>query len=327
MRKIAIEEHFTTSTYQEYIQKQAMRTTGATPAGFAPQLIAQMMDLGEGRLRMLDAAGIDMQVLSLVVPGLERVPSSDAIPLARDINDELAAAVHRHPTRLAGFAALPTLDPQAAANELERAIRTLGLKGAMIHGHPEGTFFDDQDYWEIFARAEALDAPLYLHPAPPMAGTLKAYEGRPELIGPLWSFTVDAATQALRLIVSGVFDHFPRLTIILGHLGETLPYLLGRLDSRWQFYASEKRLSKKPSEYVRDNILVTTSGIFYNPALVCACMALGAERVLFAVDTPFEPNQAATAFIEAAPLNETEKQQICFSNAERLLRLQAEPGL
>lgn len=322
MRKIAIEEHFITRTFEEYLQKQAVKR-GNMSGGLPPHIVAQMRDIGEGRLRALDDAGIDMQVLSLSVPGLEQIAATDAVPLAKDVNEELAAAVRQHPTRFAGFAALPTTDPQAAADELERAVRTLGLKGAMIHGNPQGTFLDDRANWEIFARAEALNVPLYLHPAPPTPDTLQAYEGRPELIGPLWSFTVDAATQMLRLVVSGVFDQYPGLTIILGHLGETLPYLLGRLDSRWQFYASRGNLQKRPSDYLRENMLVTTSGIFYNPALVCACMALGVDRILFAVDTPYEPNQAATAFIEAAPLSEAEKQQICHLNAERLFGLQA----
>ncbi len=320
MRKITIEEHFTTQAFQDYTQKQAERAGSISPA-LSPQIMTQAMDIGESRLRGLDEAGIDMQVLSLNTPSLERVPATDAIPLARDINDELAAAIRRHPTRFAGFAALPTLDPQAAAGELERAVTQLGLKGAMLHGQPENGFLDEDRYWEIFARAEALDVPLYLHPAAPAPGTIKIYEGRSELIGPFWSFTVDTATQALRLIVSGVFDQFPKLTIILGHLGETLPYLLGRLDSRWQFYAGERRIREKPSHYVRNNILVTTSGIFYDPALLCASAALGADRVLFAVDFPYEQNKTGAAWLDAAPLSEGDKQKVAYLNAERWLHL------
>lgn len=320
MRKIAIEEHFTTQTFQDYSRKQAVRAGIATP-GLPPQILAQILDLGASRLQGLDEAGIDMQVLSLNTPGFEHVPAADAIPLARAVNDELAAAIRQHPTRFAGFAVLPTLDPQAAATELERAVTQLGLKGAMLYGQPEGGFLDDSSYWEIFARAEALNVPIYLHPAAPAPGTLKIYEGCPELIGPLWSFTVDSATQALRLIISGVFDQFPKLTIILGHLGETLPYLLGRLDSRWQFFAGKHRSQEKPSHYVRHNFLVTTSGIFYDPALLCACSALGVDRVLFAVDFPYEQNCVGAAFIESAPLSAEEKQKIASLNAERWLHL------
>ena len=316
MRKIAIEEHFTTQTYQDYLQKHA----GNLP-GISPRVVAQIIDLGEKRLQGLDEAGIDMQVLSLNTPSLERVPPADALPLARAINDELADAIRQHPTRLAGFAALPTLDPLAAAAELERAVTQLGLKGAMLHGQPEDGFLDDTSFWEIFARAEALDVPIYLHPAAPTPGTVKLYEGSPELLGPLWSFTVDTATEALRLIVSGVFDQFPKLTIILGHLGETLPYLLSRLDSRWQFYPGDHRAREKPSYYIRNNMLVTTSGIFYNPALLCACSALSVDRVLFAVDFPYEENKTGAAFIEAAPISEEDKQKICYLNAERWLHL------
>jgi 2,3-dihydroxybenzoate decarboxylase len=320
MRKITIEEHFTTQTFQDYTKKQAARAGSILPTPPA-HLMAQVMDIGENRLRGLDEAGIDVQVLSLNTPSLERVPAVDALPLARDINDELAATIRQHPTRFAGFAALPTLDPQAAAAELERAVTQLGLKGAMLHGQPENGFLDDSHYWDIFAKAEALDVPIYLHPAAPMPGTLKLYEKSPELIGPFWSFTVDAATQALRLVISGVFDQFPKLTIILGHLGETLPYLLGRLDSRWQFYAGDRRVREKPSHYIRNNMLVTTSGIFYDPALLCAIAALGVDRVLFAVDFPYEQNKVGAAWLDAAPLSEEDKQKVAFLNAERWLHL------
>ena len=320
MRKIAIEEHFTTRTFQDYLQKQAART-GTPTQGGSLRVVEQMIDLGEDRLRGLDEAGIAMQVLSLSAPGLERVEAANARPLARAINDELASAIRQYPTRFAGFAALPTLDPGAAAAELERAVTQLGLKGAMLHGQPAESALDDSRFWDIFAAAEALNVPIYLHPASPAPGTLKLYEGAPELIGPLWSFTVDTATQALRLVVSGVFDRFPKLTIILGHLGETLPYLLGRLDSRWQFYAGDHRAREKPSYYVRNNMLVTTSGIFYDPALLCACSALGVDRVLFAVDFPYEQNKTGADFIETAPLSDEEKQKICSLNAEHWLHL------
>lgn len=323
MRKIAIEEHFTTHTYQEYVQRLAAKEGRSSLGKHPPQLETQLIDLGESRLRAMDEAGIDMQVLSLAVPGLERVPSSDAIALARDINDELADCVQRNPRRFAGFAALPTLQPQAAADELERAVLKLGFKGAIINGQPQDSFLDDKSYWEIFAQAEALGVPLYLHPTTPSPDTLQAYEGRPELVGSLWSFTVDIATQVLRLIFSGVFDRYPNLTVILGHLGETLPYLLWRLDSRWKFSASGQHLNRLPSQYIQENMLVTTSGMFYDPALLCACMTLGVDRILFAVDYPFERNKAGSEFIERAPISEMDKRKICCMNAERLLKLEA----
>jgi 2,3-dihydroxybenzoate decarboxylase len=321
MRKIALEEHFTTHTYQEYLQKFATREDDSSLGKLPPQLEANLLDLGEERLRLLDEAEIDMQVLSLTTPGLERVPASDAPALARDINDELADHIRQQPTRFAGFAALPTLDPQAAAAELERAVAKLGLKGAMIHGQPLDSFLDDKRYWDIFAQAEALGVPLYLHPAAPVPGTLQVYNGRPELVGPLWSFTVDSATQALRLIFSGVLDSYPKLTFILGHLGETLPYLLWRLDSRWKFSTSDRHLERLPSQYIQENMLVTTSGMFYDPALLCACMTLGADRILFAVDYPFEPNKAGADFIERAPISEADKRKICYLNAKQQLHL------
>lgn len=320
MKKIAIEEHFTTHTYQDYLQKLVARE-GAALGQLPPQIEAKLCDLGEERLHLLDEAGIDMQVLSLTPPGLERVPASDARTLAQDINDELADRVRQLPARFAGFAVLPTLDPQAAAAELERAVGKLGLKGAMIHGQPHDSFLDDQRYWDIFAQAEALGVPLYLHPTVPVPGTLQAYQGRPELIGPMWSFTVDIATQVLRLILSGVLDRYPTLTFILGHLGETLPYLLWRLDSRWKFMTSNHHLERLPSQYMQENMLVTTSGMFSDPALLCACMTLGTDHILFAVDYPFEPNKAGADFIEQAPISEADKRKICSLNAKQYLRL------
>jgi len=321
MKKVALEEHFTTQTYQKYFQKLASREGAAVLGKLPPPVEASLFDLGEERLRLMDEAEIDIQVLSLTPPGLERVPASDACPLAQDINDELTHIIRQQPARFAGFAVLPTLDPQAAAAELERAVSKLGLKGAIIHGQPQDGFLDDERYWDIFALAEALDVPLYLHPTLPVPGTLQAYHGRPELIGPMWSFTVDIATQTLRLIFSGVLDRYPRLTLILGHLGETLPYLLWRMDSRWKFMASDRHLERLPSQYIQENILVTTSGMFYDPALLCACMTLGADRILFAVDYPFEPNKAGADFIEQAPISEADKRKICSFNARRYLKL------
>jgi 2,3-dihydroxybenzoate decarboxylase len=321
MRKIAIEEHFTNQTYQAYLEKVTAAGGFSSLGKLPPLLDAKMLNLGESRLQEMDEAGIDMQVLSLTVPGMERVPVADAVILARDINDELADAVRRYPARFAGFAALPTLDPQAAAAELERAVQKLGLKGAMINGQPEGGFLDDSAYWDIFAQAEALGVPLYLHPSAPAPDTLQAYVGRPELIGPLWSFTADIATQALRLIFSGVFDRFPKLTFILGHMGETLPYMLWRLDSRWKFSPLHRDLDREPSQYIRENMLVSTSGMFSDTALLCAIAALGVERISFAVDYPFELNKAGAAFIEQTPLGESDKHKIAALNAERWLKL------
>ena len=323
MKKIAIEEHFTTHTYQEYIRQQAAKE-GSVVSGPPQPLVERMLDMGEMRLKAMDEAEIAMQVLSISSPGMERIPAGDAVGLARDINDELAGHIRQQPTRFGGFAVLPTLQPQAAADELERAVKQLGFKGGVINGQPKDSFLDDKRYWDIFARAEALDVPLYLHPANPSPETQQLYAGYPELIGPLWGFTVDSATQMLRLILSGVFDRYPKLTIILGHLGETLPYMLWRLDSRWKSIGSlsGRKLGRLPSQYIQENVLLTTSGIFYDPALLCACMAMGTDRILFAVDYPYEPNTAGSSFIERCPLSEMDKRKICYLNAERYLKIQ-----
>jgi 2,3-dihydroxybenzoate decarboxylase len=316
MRKITLEEHFTPRVYQHYLEKTAARRQ-------SPQMEAKLVEAGDVRLRAMDEAEIDIQVLSLTIPGLERVAPQDAVPLARDINDEMAEVIRASNGRYAGFAALPTMEPTVAADELERAVSKLGFKGAMLNGQPAGGYLDEMRYWEILARAEALGVPIYLHPSQPAPETMYAYAGRPELVGPVWSFTVDTATQALRLVFAGVFDRYPGLTIILGHLGETLPYWLWRLDSRWKSYssASSQRLERMPSRYILENMYITTSGFFSDSALLCAFMSMGADRILFSVDYPFEPNTAGAEFIEHVPISEADRRKICYQNAERLLKL------
>src|SRR6185312_7153061 len=200
-----------------------------------PHVKAALEDVGEARLKDMDACGIDVQVLSHTAPSLQKV-SDGAVELARRVNDRLAEIVKREPKRYAGFAALPTSDPAAAADELARCVETLGFKGAMIHGLAEGHFIDEERYWPIFARAEALDVPIYLHPAIPHPDVIAAYykdyaKDHPVLLRAAWGYTVEAATQAIRLVLSGVFAKHDRLKFILGHLGEGLPFLLWRINN------------------------------------------------------------------------------------------------
>lgn len=271
----------------------------------------------------MDEAGIEMQVLSLTAPGIQLYhDGATAIRIAKQANELLSRAIEKYPTRFAGFAALPTQDPQAAAEELERAVQQLGLKGALINGQTNGEYLDDKKYWMIFERAEALGVPIYLHPAlPSTPEMLKPYEGRPELIGALWSFTADTGMHALRLIFSGVFDAYPSCTLILGHLGETLPFLLWRFDKRYELDTADKRLKKQPSAYIQENIVVATSGMFSYPPFLCTLLALGADRIVFAVDYPYESNKEGADFIETAPISETDRAKICHLNIERLLKL------
>jgi 2,3-dihydroxybenzoate decarboxylase len=318
MKKITIEEHFLPPGNQ-------VEAAGAdiplndTVNRMAPRL----MDLEEQRLSEMDAYDIATQVLSLNAPGIQaETDTNQAIKQAKQSNDFLAEVTRKHPTRFAGFAALPLQDPRAAADELERAVTQLGFKGAMINGHTNGEFLDEPQFRIVWERAEGLGVPLYLHPgnAPFDQGNV-FYKGYPEMLGPTWSWGVETATHALRLIFSGVFDEFPRATLILGHLGEMLPYALLRLDTGEKRASGKKKLQKLPSQYVKENMAITTSGHFSQASLLCALLTLGADRILFSVDYPYASTQEAATFIENAPLSDTDKEKICHLNAERLLGL------
>jgi uncharacterized protein len=318
MKIIAIEEHFS-----------SQRFLGATggPGGprMGPDVHAKLLDLGESRIADMDAAGIDMQVLSLSVPGLQQLEPATAVPLAREENDRLAEAVGRHPDRLAGFAALPTADPEAASREFERATGRLGFKGALIHGHTRGRFLDEGSFWPILECAEALQVPIYLHPTPPPRAVAEAYySGLPSEVGGLlatsaWGWHIDTGLQVLRLIVAGVFDRFRGLQLVVGHAGEALPFMLARTTA--VLPAAITKLQRPISEYFQENIHVTTSGFFTVPPLLNALLVLGADRLIFSIDYPFADNASGRAFLDSMPVSPTDRARIAHGNAERLLRL------
>ncbi len=272
----------------------------------------------------MDEAGIDIQVLSLGAPSTQKLPAETAAQMAREVNDRLAAQIKKNPKRFAGFAALPTAVPEAAADELERCVKELGFKGAMIHGTANGEFLDGQEVLaDLRARREARRADL---PAPVAAGPgitdiyLKEYvQDFPLVVRPAWGFTVDTATQAIRLVLSGLFDKHPKLKIILGHFGETLPFLLWRIDN------ALKRPGQKPLEFreiFTRNFWLTTSGFFSDPALLCCVMEMGVDRILFAVDWPFViNNKPAVDWMSRVPLSNEDKAKILSGNAKRLLRM------
>ena len=243
---------------------------------------------------------------------------------ARQANDFLAGEIQKHPKRYAGFAHLPLQDAQAAAAELERCVKELGFKGALINGHTNGVYLDDSSMWSFWDCVDELDVPVYLHPASSFDAP-HMYHGYPELVGPTWGWTVETATHALRLIVSGLFDRLPGLKIILGHMGEALPFMLWRLDSRWQISVPTVPLKKMPSQYIKDNFIVTTSGVCDNPPLLCTIDALGEDNVLFSADYPFEDTLVAAKFIDTAPVSEQVREKICYRNAERILKLVDSP--
>jgi predicted TIM-barrel fold metal-dependent hydrolase len=325
VKTIALEEHFSTpmqrqksppeSEFREFYLSSRSEHVGHS-------IVDQLADLGEQRLAYMNAAGIDIQVLSFTSPGPQAFDAAEAIPLAKDANDRLHEAVNRHPDRFAGFAALPTAAPDAAADELERAVTKLRFKGTMIHGHTRGSFLDDKKYWVIFERAQALGVPIYLHPTHPHPDVVKAYfTGYEDLASAAWGFGIDTSCHFLRLVFAGVFDAYPNLKIILGHLGECLPFAMHRMNDHTFLDAKCRGLQKTPLQYLKDNMVVTTSGNWFEPAFVCTLLALGADNILFAVDWPFEPNTTAIHFLNQLPISDLDREKIAHLNAERILRI------
>ena len=310
MKVIAIEEHF-------WIPE--LRPAGMIGRGDSGKIRAGLDDLDELRLRDMDAAGIDVQVMSHAPGPAQDLPAAEAVALARRANDVLHAAILRHPARFAGFAILPTPDPTEAARELRRAVRELGLRGAMIHGRTQGEFLDLAKYRCIFEAAWDLGVPVYLHPGKPDPAVVAAYYAPyGSMEGAGMGFTVETAVHAVRLVMSGLFDDLPGLQIILGHLGEALPFLLWRSDMA---LSRNTTLKRRFQDCVRQNFHVTTSGNFSHPALQCCLAELGAERVMFAVDYPYAANGEAVSFMREALIARDLRRAILSGNATRLLGL------
>jgi predicted TIM-barrel fold metal-dependent hydrolase len=304
---IALEEHFTSP------KLRALRGEKDTPVQ------RKLDDLGALRIREMDEAGIDLQVISENNPATQNLDAETAVKLARESNDVLHEAVRAHPDRFAGFATLPTPDPKAAADELERAVTKLGFKGAMIMGLTHGRFMDDRQFRPIFERAAALDVPLYIHPTPPHPAVTEAYfKEYPVLaVAPL-GFTLETLTHTFRLIVSGLFDDLPTLKIIVGHLGETAPFLLWRTND---ILGERMKMPRAFADYYREHFWLTTSGAFSDAALACSIAEMGVERIMFSVDWPFMRNQAGRQWLDAAPIGHTERALIFGANARKLLKL------
>ena len=324
MKTIAIEEHFWTPMYRQNVSATEFRNffLSSRSEQVGHDIVKEAMDLGESRLAYMDAAGVDVQVLSFGAPGPQAFGADIAIPMARDANDLLFQTVQAHPDRFAGFAALPTADPAASAKELERAVTRLGFKGTMIHGHTQGEFLDDKKYWEIFECAEALGVPIYLHPTVPHPDVMKTYfKGYEELCRAAWGFAVDTSCHFLRIVFSGVFDAYPKLKFILGHLGEMLPFAMHRLNDHTYPAAARRGLKRTPMEYLKENMVVTTSGNWYEPSLLLTLLTLGADNILFAVDWPYEPNTTGIDFLNKLSISDLDREKIAHLNAERLLRM------
>lgn len=324
-RIIAIEEHFSIPSYRQKTSVNEARSFYISSRSelLGYQIGQEIDDLGRSRLEHMDAAGVDLQILSFNAPIAQGFDAEGAIAMAREINEKLAAAVKEYPTRFAGFAALPMPAPEAAADELERCVRDHRFVGAMIHGHIMGSFLDDKKFWPIFERAENLGVPIFLHPALPNPEAMKAYfEGFEDVLArPGWGFAVDTSIHFLRILFAGVFDAFPKLQMVMGHLGEGLPFGMHRLNDHTYLSAKRRGLKKTPLEYIRDHLYVATSGNWYEPAFLCTLLAMGADRILWAIDWPYEANRIGMDFWNKISLSDADREKIAHLNAERLFRL------
>jgi 2,3-dihydroxybenzoate decarboxylase len=317
VEKIALEEHFLCPGFEDYWQT----TVGDVDPAIYKRVEARLSDFGEQRLGAMDRAGIVRSVLSIAGPGVqaERDPIM-ARRRAREANDFLAREIQKRPDRYSGFAHLAMQDARAAAEELERALLELKLCGAMINGHTNGQYLDHPSLYPFWERVQALGATIYIHPTDPVTPA-PVLDGHTGLRRATWEWGFETGSHALRLVFGGLFDRFPDAKIMLGHLGETLPYLLWRFDSRARLYGV--KLAKPPSQYIKESFSVTTSGMCSAEPLACAIAALGHDRVLFAADYPFESSEEAAHFIDGVALDERVRNDICRNNAVRRLKLPA----
>jgi 5-carboxyvanillate decarboxylase len=289
-------------------------------------VVARLQDLGERRLGDMDAAGIDHQLISLTAPGLQVFDTDTAVGLQSDYNDQLAEAVAARPDRFSALAAIAPQHPAAAAAELERAVTRLGLKGAIVNSHTQGEYLDDEKFWDIFAAAEALDVPVYIHPQTPPPTMIEPLL-EAGLDGAIYGFAVETGMHLLRLIVCGLFDSFPKLKIVVGHLGEGIPYWLFRVDFfqrsivRTRRYPNFKPLAQSPSDYMRQNVWVTTSGMAWEPVILYARDVLGPERVMYAMDYPYQYVPDEVAVTDGLPLSAEHKAMLYQKNAESVFKL------
>jgi len=323
MRTITLEEHFASPGFLDgpgrELKERALRFGAA-----AEKLLEQLGDVGEKRIAEMDAAGIDVQVLSLTSPGTEQLPAAEAMALARESNDFLAGAARKYPTRFAGFAALPTASPDEAAGELERMVSQHGFKGAVINGHHQGRYLDDRFFWPILARAERLRVPIYLHPTYPPRPVIEAsYSGFSPVVtemfaGAGWGWHIETAIHVIRLVLGGVFDQYPGLQIVIGHMGEALPFMLQRLDV---MPIAMTKLGRPVSNYLRENVHYTFSGFNFTPTFLELMLQVGVDRIMFSADHPYASMARARAFLDQLPVSNADRERIAHGNAKRLLAI------
>ena len=325
--KVTLEDHF------------AIAETLNPPTGFTPEVWAELkprlLDILELRLPAMDASGVEMMIVSLNSPAVQAIHDVRlAVETARRANDFLAEQVQKRPDRFAAVAALPMQDPEAAAIELQRCVRDLGFRGALVNGYSQvgspdkAVYLDLPIYRPFWGMVESLGLPFYLHPRNPMANQPVSFDGHPWLLGATWGFHAETAVHALRLIGSGLFDVYPRLSIVLGHLGEGLPFYLWRIDNRnkWMNKPHKYTAKRTVADYLRTNFHVTTSGHYSTPALLDTIAELGSDRVMFSVDYPFEAIDDATAWFDTVPISEADRLKIGRTNAIKLFKLEMKSG-
>src|SRR5712672_4630480 len=316
MHKIAIEEHFLLRELDDYFHTLVK---GVSNESF-DKVLPKFWDLDAARLADMDKEGIERSILSCFNFGSVQLDpnTARAMEMARRMNDILAERIKKRPDRFSGFAALP--NAEASVAEFRRCVTELGFHGAMVNGQTHGHYLDEQKYWPLWEATQELDVPIYLHPWSSPPDQLKAYDGYTDILGPAWNWTVETATHALRIMCSGVFDAYPKAMMILGHMGELLPFSMERFDQGWQFYAGHK--AKHPiTFYMRNNLLITTSGNVSPVSLTGAVMSLGADRILFATDYPFDLGPAFRQSLESGILSAADLEKVHSGNAKRVFRL------
>jgi 2,3-dihydroxybenzoate decarboxylase len=316
-RKIAIEEAVTTEEF-EHLDEAFIPAIKDEMGEFLRSRIG--VGSFEQRLNDMDDEGIDVQIISLTSPGVQSIGDPEhAAKSAKRANDSLAEMVSKAPTRFKAMAALPWINPDAAVVELQRAVNDLGAVGVMLNGHTKGAYMDDKAYWPVWEKVAELDVPVYLHPIQGQYWDNCA--GYPELSGPPWGWAFETGTHFWRLVLSGLFDAYPSLTVILGHMGEFIPFSLWRFDNRSSYFKLDRGLAHPPSYYAKKNLMVTTAGVCSDESLLCTQIALGSNNILFAVDYPYQLQPQAVQWIESAPISDYDRELICHRNAERIFRL------
>jgi predicted TIM-barrel fold metal-dependent hydrolase len=320
LRTITMEEHYLSPAFIAGPGKELKQS----PNPYIVKTFELVCDLGPNRLALMDAAGIDVQILSHG-PGIEQVEPPEQLPMARDSNDYLRECVAKYPTRFAGFTTLPTATPDKAAQELERMVTKHGFKGAIINGHTRGRYLDDKFFWPMLESAQSLNVPIYLHPTPPPKPVTDVYfAGFSPTVSEMfstagWGWHIETAIHVVRMSLGGVFDQFPKLQIVVGHMGEALPFMLPRMDNNMP--PQMTKVKRPISAYLRENVHYTFSGFNYSQNFINLMHQVGVDRIMFSADHPYAPMTEARMFLEHLPISTADRERIAHGNAERLFKM------